>query len=291
MNPFDLTGPAFLAFYAVLSALLLLVVHALRRRAEDGEPPTLDLSNPYLIAYLRGGRTETIALALASLVDRGLLRALGDSVTVASRDSRHVQSALERAVVARCGEWAKPAELVRDKAFLSRECGELELRLKTLGLLPDGEAASYRRRLLLGAIMMLGGVAFTKVGVALQRGHHNVGFLVILTLLAAGIAYRVTHPFRTRRGDRVLADLRTLFSALRDRVDGIARGGATAELALVASVFGIAVLPESLFPERMMLYPKSDASSASGSSCGSSGCGGGSCGGGGCGGGCGGCGS
>src|SRR5262245_43064172 len=45
-----------------------------RRQAESGTPPKIDCSDPYLIAYLRGGKNEALRVATISLIDRGLLK-------------------------------------------------------------------------------------------------------------------------------------------------------------------------------------------------------------------------
>src|SRR5262245_13085061 len=73
MNPFDLRGPEFLLFYFCFSLAVIIAIVVLRRRAESGDAPRIDLSDPYLIAYLRGGCDEALRLAVVSLVDRGAL--------------------------------------------------------------------------------------------------------------------------------------------------------------------------------------------------------------------------
>lgn len=73
MNPFDLRGPEFLSFYFCFSLVVIFAVIVLRRIAESGDAPKIDLGDPYLIAYLRGGEDEALRVAVISLVDRGLL--------------------------------------------------------------------------------------------------------------------------------------------------------------------------------------------------------------------------
>src|SRR5262249_68506 len=55
VNPFDLRGPEFLAFYLLLSASVLLVLLFLRQRDERNDLPPPQMDDPYLIAFLRGG--------------------------------------------------------------------------------------------------------------------------------------------------------------------------------------------------------------------------------------------
>lgn len=78
MNPFELSGPEFLLFYIIFSVVVIGVAVFWRRRAElPAAPPKLDLSDPYLIAYLRGGDAEVLRVATVTLIDRGLLKADG----------------------------------------------------------------------------------------------------------------------------------------------------------------------------------------------------------------------
>jgi hypothetical protein len=102
------------------------------------------------------------------------------------------------------------------------------------------------------------------------------------------MATTIAMPRLTSRGRTLLADLRRLFARLRERAPRLTPGGASADAALLAAVFGVAALPTA-FAYAQALYPRAASTSSSwSSSCGAS-CGS-SCGGGGGGGGCGGCG-
>jgi len=64
MNPFDLPGPQFLLFYIIFAGLVITGLVFWRRRAESSpSTPRIDLSDPYLIAYLRGGEKEVRRVA------------------------------------------------------------------------------------------------------------------------------------------------------------------------------------------------------------------------------------
>ena len=73
LNPFDLRGPEFLVFYIILALSVVGLVVLLRHAFESGQAPKIDLGDPYLIAYLRGGAQEAKRVALVTLIDRGLL--------------------------------------------------------------------------------------------------------------------------------------------------------------------------------------------------------------------------
>lgn len=87
MNPFDLSGPEFLFFFIGLSALAIVALVVTRKIAERSAAPKLDLSDPYLIAYLRGAEPETLRVAAVSLIDRGLLVATGTQLQAAEKAS------------------------------------------------------------------------------------------------------------------------------------------------------------------------------------------------------------
>ena len=75
-NPFDLSGPEFLIFYGLLGAVrsgLLWFARRIPRRTA----PRIDYSDPYLLAYLRGGEKEVIRVA-AGIAHRPRLSASED---------------------------------------------------------------------------------------------------------------------------------------------------------------------------------------------------------------------
>lgn len=291
MNPFDLPGPQFLLFYLVLSITVLLVL-ARVRRARESEfvlSPKVDLSDPYLIAYLRGGKNETLRVATVSLIDRGLISVIDTELHTKNEASlKIVQRPIERKLLEKFLIQDEATSIFNDKT-LEATCQEYINNLSALGALPDKATNARRTQLFLVSAAVLGSIAGIKIWVALSRGRHNILFLILLAIVSLLISLGVCYPFRTARGDTLLEDLKNLFSSLKDRAATLRPGGSTSEVALVAAVFGLATLPAENFSYTKSLYPKAATSSSCGSSCGSSSCGS-SCGGGGCGGGCGGCG-
>jgi uncharacterized protein (TIGR04222 family) len=300
MNPFDLTGPEFLFFFIGLSALAIVALLVTRKVAESSPAPKLDLSDPYVIAYLRGAEPETLRVAAVSLIDRGLLVATGTQLKTAENASPDaVRRPVEKELLRKFKQ-ADEASSIFDDSRLRATCKPYEQTLKTAGLLPNETIAGARWTRLLMACGVLGGVAIVKIVIALERGRTNVWFLVILTVLAIVVAVKISFPRLTESGKAMLADLQNLYSGLKDRALFLRTGGATIEPVMLAAVFGVTALQSADFAFTHVLFPRAKAADSwstwtsstsacgSSSSCSSSSCGS-SCGGG-CGGGCGGCG-
>lgn len=298
MNPFDLPGPQFLLFYLGLIALVIVALILTRRAAESSSAPKIDLSDPYLIAYLRGGETETLRVAIVSLIDRGLLIATGTQLKSADNaSSDSVRRPIEKELLRK---FKTPDEAVSvfDDARLKATCKPFEQTLKSAGLLPNDSIQQARLSRVLVAVLVLGGVGVIKILVAFSRGRTNVGFLIVLIVVAVFCAIKISFPRLTESGRAMIADLQNLYGGLKDRALFLKHGGATIEPMLLAAVFGVGALEGADFAFTRVLFPRAKAASQSGSSwsssCSSSCSSGSSCGsscGGGCGGGCGGCGS
>ena len=313
MNPLDLRGPEFLVFYLLFSVGVIGCVILLRRRdegRESGKPP---LDDPYLVAYLRGGGGEAVRVAALSLLDRGLLtikssgsssRFSGAENRLELTDSRAIES-VKRPIEKRILEAFKtpvPISTTLELLESSAPCLNYARNLEELGLLPGDDTRERRRMRKQIAISLLLGVAFLKILIAISRGRTNILFLIVLAIVAAYITAHISNPFRTTRGEKFLEDVKSLFASIRLRADSLRPGGATSDLAWLASAYGLTAVPTLIFPHVSAFFPRkplpnwgstgSGDSSGFFSSCGSASCGGGGCGGGGCGGGgCGGCGS
>jgi uncharacterized protein (TIGR04222 family) len=303
MNPFELPGPQFLAFYALFAAVTLSFVHVSRQRDEAGEPVRVPVSDPYAIAYLRGGPVEAVRLAVAMLMDRQLLEASEDVVQRRTGvKPAHGVNDLERGVLEQC-ERAQAASDLLDSGRLREAARRLyEPGLIRSGLIAGPDVLVRRQIRVVYAAAVLLIVAAIKVAIGVSR-NRPVSFLVVSAILFSLATFVFVRGIRTSRGDRVLGDLRTLFEALRARAMDLRPHASTNEFALLMAVFGLEAVPAYYFPFVSAFRrprPADSTSSCGGSytSCGSvSSCGGGgsSCGGGGSscggGGGCGGCGS
>lgn len=295
MNPFDLRGPQYLVFYIVVALATIVVFRMLRRRREleadgyHGSP----ITDPYLIAFLRGGKNELVRVATVSLVDRGLLSVSHDQLqtTTVGRESA-VRKPIERAVLDHCVSQRQPHELFEPK--YDAEVAPIEQELAKMRLLPDDTIKAARRSLFLRGAAVLLFFAGAKIAIALSRGRSNVGFLILLCFFALLVFSGSVFQRRTARGDLFMKEVENLFRSLKLRAPQIQSGGATSELAMLTAVWGVGALPRDRFAWASQLFPKSTAGDSSSSSCGSSSsssCSSSSCGGGCGGGGCGGCGS
>jgi uncharacterized protein (TIGR04222 family) len=292
MSPFDLRGPQFLVFYLILGTLVIALLFMSRRLIDPASTVKVDMSDPYLIAFLRGGKDELVRVATISLVHRKLLQVSDTLVSVTSSGvADGVRIPIERQLLLYFANASEGASAFSDPgcSFAAESYSE---SLQKLGLLPDGTLRTRRLQILGLALALLLGVAFIKITIALSRGHTNIGFLIALAAMFGFAAVKITCPRLTVRGRTLLDDLRFLFGPLNSLPS---TNLGYNDVALLAAVFGINAVPLIVFPYARTLYPKAAASSGSacGAGCGSIGgdsWGGGGCGGGGCGGGCGGCG-
>ncbi len=304
MNPFDFYGPQFLVFYVAFS-IFIFIVTAIARRFVDGTvidrpiDPAQVVSDPYLVAYLRGGAPEAMRTATISLVDRELLTATGTKLKAHENvRSAHARHPLEQQILLKYKHSGEAAEMFSD-GNVRNACDGYEAKLRELGLLPDHRVTAARKALYLVMAAVLALVSIIKIVVALSRGRTNVAFLIVLTVIAIALLRKFAFTNQTSRGKEMLEDVRRLFSGLKGRGGSIPLHGETTELAMLVAVFGVNAAPARTREWTQQVFPQASSSSgSSSSSCGaSSSCGsssssscGSSCGGG-CGGGCGGCGS
>jgi uncharacterized protein (TIGR04222 family) len=284
MNPFDLSGPSFLIFYIVLALIVVVAAKLAIDAAEQDAPPALPLSDPYQIAWLRGGTPEGARIAVLALTDRGLIAIRGDDLVSIGPARSFVREPIERAILARCAQSGTAATAVFADPAVEHAYAAYQTQLERLQLMPDPAMRARRYRWLAIVAAILLGVALIKIAIAIGRSKYNVEFLIILGLIALWVMWRLTRRRRTSLGNRMLKDLRQLFRALRRRAASIRSGAMTSDTVLLAAAFGLSALPATGFADLLRVYKKSASSGGGcGTSCGS-GCGGGR-------GGCGGCGS
>jgi uncharacterized protein (TIGR04222 family) len=290
-NPFDLYGPEFLLFF-IVSAVGLNLAFYLWIRWTEPETPTDSrahalMHDPYMIAYLRGGASELIKVAIFGMSERGLLQPINSLVKSDPKAIIANSNVVERQIAAECVASIHVHDLPKNRT-LCAAVDQYAQPLQQYGLIAsDGE---YRRRLPMGLLIAgaLMALAVGKIMVALTRGRHNLVFLIMLAMVALIACQRIYKIRGTKQGAQLLAMQQALFARLKNRISRLAKSGATNEAILVAAAFGFSALPKSRFPLAHLLRrdPRQNSGSSScSSSCSSSSCGGG------CGGGCGGCGS
>ena len=290
MFPFDLPGPQFLTFYAVFASVVIVAFYFGRRFLESGPLPSVDLTDPLLFACLRGGPKEVVRVATVGLIDRGLLKVSGRTVTrSAEAKSGIVHRRLEQQVLIHFEHGGEIDSIFNRSAAERVAAEDYESQLTRLRLVPDAGVLKMRVRLLVATLVALLGVGGIKLIIALAAGRSNVMFLIVLMAVAVAVAAIIGDPYRTVLGDSYLSGLRSMFQGLRDRASAIRPGSGSREVLWLTALFGVAVLPTSAFPFVPQLWPKPKPTSSSGCGSASGSSGGGGCGGGG--GGCGGCGS
>ena len=298
LNPFDWSGPWFLLAYLIFGVLVLYLTRELLIRQELRNPHAqLTLADdPYRIAFLRGGALEAVKIAAIVLVDRGLLRADGPLLETASADSlRFATHELERDVLRLyLGRQGHSKELAVQADMLP-SCRAYQETLTQQELLVGPPLLRRRERITRIAHWLLLTVAASKAVIAISRQHYNVLFLALLLALFL----LMLRGLRTRpaswSAQRLLSDLRMLFGRLNMRAPRLQAGSDSADMALLAAIFGIGALPLSVYAYVAELYPLPRQHGGGDSSSGSSGdsgdsSSGGDGGGSSCGSGCGGCG-
>jgi uncharacterized protein (TIGR04222 family) len=283
LNPFDLSGPAFLALYGaafVAACCAAWYARSAARGRPEAPPRGLQL-DPYQVAYLNGGAVHAVNAAIASLCHRGVLRVhqADATVSVLLPEARIAHPLEQSVLLAAGGSWSRRE--VRDLREAARgTVGKIGDGLKQLRLVANDAEARAAVAAGLAVALFVPAMGVVKILVGLSRDK-PVTFLVLACVVSVVIALAAfaRRPLRTRRGDAVLESLRSGNVRLR----GDTKRPSAEAFALGVALFGLGYLggTDLAFLEKS-LVPK-NTTTASG------GCGGSSCGGG-CGGGCGGCG-
>lgn len=295
MNPFDFSGPEFLAFYIIFVLFWGILFRVIIQMASPSKITDMSIvKDPYAIAYLNGGIGELVRVVIVSLIDRDLLNVSGDTVKSTKNALQFVQKRIEQAVVKATSEENSVDKIVSD-SIVNMEADVYQMYLEEKGYLYSGRHKTTLTNL---QILAYGGVvlmALTKIFIALGRGRTNIEFLILCAVGAVFYIKFLVHPTKTTAGQNVILHLSDILKNSRMRIYNLQKG-ATNELALIVAVFGITILPPEAFPYSKTLFARSwksdqGTTASCGSSCSSSCSSSSSCGGGGCGGGCGGCGS
>ena len=137
MNPFDLAGPQFLLFYLAFGGSVILALAMLRQIRESSDSSKVNLTDPYLIAYLRGGKNEALRLGTVSLIDRGLLVVRGSRLRSDWQQATDiVTNPVEKALLHKFQAEDEASSIFKSSS-LEAVCKPYLETLTRQGLLPD----------------------------------------------------------------------------------------------------------------------------------------------------------
>lgn len=306
MNPLDLAGPEFLRFYAPYGLCLIVFAWVVRALAALSlSPPEGSRWAPgsypregdaYAIALLRAGTPEAVRTLLSRLAAMKLIRIENQKMRTASlrngeRQLQPIELTAWQALSSGAAVRATQAQAIVERA-VRPHLEEIGRSLAEQGLVPSPERRFLLRAIQLLTLLAVVGLGLAKLGVALDRGRTNVGFLILLLgVFWIAIVVVLKPPLRTSAGSRYLKWLRESHGELVQKLR-TGRYERPDELALAAGIYGLSGLTAipALAALDSALHPRSSSSSgdggssSSGSSDSGSSDGGSSCGGGGCGG-------
>ncbi len=304
-NPLaEMYGPHFLLFYSVVIAITLGVCWLMVSVADSTKNLPLPLipanPNAYEIAYLQGEERRVTNLVVFNLIQRRFLQVNKESIERSSNYANIEQlTPLEQEVFAWFAEPRIATEISWQLYYqVQPYCQGYEqiLQERQLVYLPDWRRV-VQKACLIGEtiILILGGYKFLA---ALINGHHNVVFLVIMTIFALIMLKVICYlpPRLSYLGQKYLQQLHDVFEQLKLKQKfkngvpsfaGIQEHLSIDEYDLLVALFGVNELadtPNNSYSQLFINATSSFFSSSTTGGCGS-GCSGSSCGGG-----CGGCG-
>jgi uncharacterized protein (TIGR04222 family) len=304
VNPFDLRGPEFLAFYVALAAVAALAVYGWWQAGDTvGRWAELP-SDAVDLAYLRGGRLEALRVTLLRFFFENAISFDGRVIVPAAEPPKRPLAPFEAEL---WSDLARPRTLagLASEGASSLACGEIRGRFEALGYLRPEASQKRGQRVVTFVVAALLAVGAIKFAIALSRGHKNLLFLILLMIAVVIVGQRARMSPLTARGRSALEGAQALLERARQSFKDSATLPRDEELVMLAAAFGLSAVSIQGVPFMAALNggPQSavatgswggssscsstsstcgSSSSCSSSSCGSS-CGGG-CGGGGCGG-------
>jgi uncharacterized protein (TIGR04222 family) len=254
----DMYGPYFLAFYAMMIVVVIVACHRSVRSVDRTR--SLDLPeipaklDPYEVAYLRGGENEVARVAIASLIQRGLLEVVEQRTLLASarwmnpvshggssgstmqrtflsktrkieRGRKPIANELrpiEALVLKWSGFPSDPRSIFAEggvPTLLEESCFRFKEALTEKNLLAPKEMKAVGVLVWLAGSALILGLGGYKLWVALAKGHTNVAFLCILGLFGwvvlAGVCVTLL-PRVSLLGKAYLERLELAYGKLKD---------------------------------------------------------------------------
>ncbi|HEY6528855.1 MAG TPA: TIGR04222 domain-containing membrane protein [Cellvibrionaceae bacterium] len=292
MFPFNLPGPAFLGFYTILGLALSVLLWWYPRRVKSSSnvDHTRPFFNaPYSLAYLNLGANHCLSICAFNLIDRGLMTATETGYICSdAKFTKQVSQPLEHALIQYAAGTPKALFNANKNVLVKAALHSIKTQLVQQGLLHSNPVWLPIKLLCLSILAVAG---ITKIIVALNHGHTNIIFLVmIMSFFIIGVAI-YAGPRVSTEGKETLSIMQGLLAQLHGRMSELKPGGFTQEATLAAALFGLSALPAEVFPYIHTILPpvpvssrddgrssdsgssSSSCSSCSSSSC-SSGCGG-----------------
>ncbi|RQW82780.1 TIGR04222 domain-containing membrane protein, partial [Micromonospora globispora] len=206
-DTWGIPGPAFLRWYLLAAALVVVGTLIHRFRALAGTPVGgVGQLGPQQVAYLNGGDQLAIWTALGGLRRSGAVGVQPDRRLTTGGPMPAGATPLDQAIYNAAGRHVIARELRRDE-WVVRALDQLRdgLHQRGLALSPARRTAVRRGAMLIAALLVLGGI---RTFVGLSNGR-PAGYLM-LTLVPLFIAFLLLGrvPWRTRAADRTLRELR-----------------------------------------------------------------------------------
>jgi uncharacterized protein (TIGR04222 family) len=216
------SGPDFALLYGCLLALATVAALVLRaglQRPDDAPDPFAPALHPIEIAYLVGGVLSAMESAVASVRHRVLARGdeSADHLEALPGVLTHDVSPAERAIYTLVAKHGGAVERARHGARAVLRPVHLRLTwLKLLAPEPSVRRARSLQLVLFGALLALGAARVAAVGTGGAAGRPSDFFVFGLWIAAVWLMTRVRPrpPCRSRRGDRLLEQLRAKHIAL-----------------------------------------------------------------------------
>lgn len=298
-------GPFFLLLYALIClAAILYVRYRLPKRvlrtADEDNPKIPDRPDPYEIAYLWQTENELLSLVIFNLVRRGYLTLIQTrSGTRVKKNAADVTllSMMETEVYRRLDKEKRLETFAKDvyrDSYFRTHTESLDKSLKEQGLLwsvlEEEKFRNYKWKI----IAALAALGLYKIIAAIQHGHSNFLFIILIALVASINLMKVkVIKMPSIKGYTLHEKLKQIFRPTYGK-QLLSQAPYTEQLLL--GIYGFGLLAGSDYVDfytctvsGLVVHPaiEFDSSTSGAGSCsGGSGCGGG----GGCGGGCGGCG-
>lgn len=280
-NPLaEMYGSKFLLLYGVVIAIMLGVCWLMVSVADSTKNLPLPLVpadlDPYEIAYLGGAERQITQLAVFNLIQRRYLRLNKEHIERSPNyPNIEILSPLEQEIFA----WFTKPRTAAEVEFalpskIQQHCQVYKqiLQNQQLLYLPEWRTTAQQFSLIGGVIILsLGGYKFL---VALINGHHNVEFLISMTVFAF-IMLRVicySPPRLSYLGQKYLQQLQDVF----DQFNHKSKNGIpplTSQYALLVAIFGVKAFIDTPYDSYRQMFISSKSIYTTSSS-GSSGCGG-----------------